>query len=168
MSTAKTQIEPTPRLVDKGSPRVEAHSETKPITIRWRKIALYAVLAVSFFLLGAVPMWMRARENAIQRDAAQHQLQSSELQNTLSSAVIDARRGEYELARQTTSDFFTELRKRVDAPVDQKILSQSQRNALLPLLKDRDDLITLLARSDPAAADRLTTLYVNYRNAMRT
>ena len=167
MSTAKTQIKTTPRLVGEYSPPVTEHSDTKPIIIAWRKIALYAVLAVSFFLLGAVPMWMRARENAIQRDAAQHQLQLSELQNTLSSAVIDARRGEYELARQTTSDFFTELRKRIDAPLAQKVLSQSQRNAVLPLLKDRDDLITLLARSDPAAVDRLTTLYVNYRNAMR-
>jgi hypothetical protein len=131
-------------------------------------VALYAVLAIGFFLLGAVPMWMGSNENARQRDAAQHQLQLSELQNKLSSAVIDARRGEYELARQTTSDFFTELRKRIDAPLDGKIFSQSQRNALLPLLKERDDLITLLARSDPAAADRLTALYVNYRDAVRT
>jgi hypothetical protein len=168
MSTAKTQVKPTPRLVDKDSPPVIEQPDTKPLTVPWRRIGLYAVLAVAFFLLGAVPMWMRARENATQRNAAQHQLQVSELLNSLSSAVIDARRGEYELARQTTSDFFTELRKRIDAPLEQKVLSQSQRNALLPLLKDRDDLITLLARSDPAAADRLTTLYVNYRNAMRT
>jgi hypothetical protein len=112
-------------------------------------------------------MWIRSRENARQRDSAQHQLQLSQLQNTLSTAVIDARRGEYELARQTTSDFFTDLRRQIDAPLDSKILSESQRNSLLPLLKERDDLITLLARSDPAAADRLTNLYVNYRNAMR-
>src|ERR1044071_9859147 len=121
MTTAKTQVNSAPRLVDREAPRVTEQSDAKPITIPWRKIALYAVLAVGFFLLGAVPMWLRARENAIQRDAAQHQLQLSELQSTLSSAIIDARRGEYELARQTTSDFFTELRKRIDAPLEQRI-----------------------------------------------
>src|ERR1041384_5680339 len=167
MSIANTHAHAAPHVTDRKVPQVVATND-KVITIPWRRIALYAVLAIGFFLLGTVPMWMRARENAAQRDAAQRQLQLSELQNSLSSAVIDARRGEYELARQTTSDFFTELRKRIDAPLDSKILSQSQRTALLPLLKDRDDLITLLARSDPAAADRLTTLYVNYRNAMRT
>jgi hypothetical protein len=167
MSQANTHARPAPRAAEKNVPPLVTKSDTA-ITIPWRRIGLYAVLAIGFFLLGAVPMWLRVRENAAQRDAAQRQLQVSELQNALSSAVIDARRGEYELARQTTSDFFTELRKRIDAPLDQKILSQSQRNALLPLLNQRDDLITLLARSDPAAADRLTTLYVNYRNAMRT
>ena len=168
MTTASTRPEAAPPIREKGAPPSEERADRNLIRIPWRRIGLYAALALGFFLLGAAPMWMRARENASQRDAAQHQLQLSELQNRLSSAVIDARRGEYELARQTTSDFFTELRKRTDAPLDQEVLTQSQRNGLLPLLKERDDLITLLARSDPAAADRLTTLYVKYRNAMRT
>lgn len=165
MSTASTHPETAPRIRAKNASNVGERSAT--ITLPWKRIGLYAVLAIAIFLLGAVPMWMRSRDNAMQRDAAQRQLQLSETQNRLSSAVIDARRGEYELARQTTSDFFTELRQQIDTPLNQKILTQSQRNSLLPLLKDRDDLITLLARSDPAAADRLTTLYVNYRNAMR-
>ncbi len=165
MSIASTHAQAGP-ATEKKVPRLVTKTD-KALTIPWRKIGIYAALAIGFFLIGAAPMWMRARENAVQRDSAQRQLQLSELQNTLSSAVIDARRGEYELSRQTTSDFFSELRKRIDAPLDQKILSQSQRNALLPLLEGRDDLITLLARSDPAAADRLTNLYVNYRNAMR-
>jgi hypothetical protein len=33
-------------------------------------------------------------------------------------------------------------------------------------LAQRDELITLLARSDPASADRLTNLYVAYEKAM--
>jgi hypothetical protein len=33
-------------------------------------------------------------------------------------------------------------------------------------MNQRDDLITLLARSDPAAADRLTELYMSFRKAM--
>ena len=33
-------------------------------------------------------------------------------------------------------------------------------------LNQRDDVITLLARSDPASADRLSDLYVSYRAAV--
>jgi hypothetical protein len=35
-----------------------------------------------------------------------------------------------------------------------------------PLLAGRDEIITLLARSDPASADRLSELYVAYRKAV--
>ncbi len=34
------------------------------------------------------------------------------------------------------------------------------------LLNKRDDIITLLARRDPAAANRLSDMYVAYRRAM--
>jgi len=34
------------------------------------------------------------------------------------------------------------------------------------LMTDRDNLITLLARSDPAAADRLSDLYLSYQKVM--
>jgi hypothetical protein len=44
--------------------------------------------------------------------------------------------------------------------------SQQQRDALLPLLAPRDELITLLARSDPASADRLSNLYVVVRKVL--
>jgi hypothetical protein len=37
-----------------------------------------------------------------------------------------------------------------------------------PLFAGRDDLITLLARSGPASADRLTDLYVSYRKIMNS
>jgi hypothetical protein len=33
-------------------------------------------------------------------------------------------------------------------------------------MNDRDNLITLLARSDPASADRLSDLYLSYQKAM--
>jgi hypothetical protein len=42
----------------------------------------------------------------------------------------------------------------------------AQRERVRPLLTRRDEIITLLARSDPAAADRLSDLYVSYRQAI--
>ena len=42
-----------------------------------------------------------------------------------------------------------------------------QREGVRPLLDQRDEMVTLLARGDPAAADRLSDLYSAYREVMR-
>ncbi len=72
---------------------------------RVRRITIYAVILLAVFLLGLVPMWLKARANARERDAAQTTLRVSQttlrvsqLQNRLAAAAIDARRGEYEPA----------------------------------------------------------------------
>lgn len=133
--------------------------------VPWNRVGIYVVIALGFFLLGSIPMWLKARSYEDQRDAAQHELRLSQMQNILSFAVIEARRGMFEPARQTTSDFFTALRNQLDAG-DKSVLSPTQREKLRPLLARRDDVITLLARSDSAAADRLSDLYVTYRASM--
>ncbi len=130
-----------------------------------KRIGLYLAAALCIFLLGLVPMWLKAREAASQRDAARRELRLSQMSGTLASAVIDARRGEYEPARQTASDFFTALRTQVDGGED-SALTAPQRAAAAPLLERRDDLVTLLARSDPAAAEQLSDVYVSYRKAV--
>jgi len=153
------------------APKLVAVAE-KPVTTKasrievpWRRVGIYAVLAVVFFLLGAVPMWVAGWQNAAEREAAQHELRLSQIENRLSAAVINARRGDYEPARQTASDFFTSLRDQVDRGT-QSDLSTTQRESLKPLLTQRDDIITLLARNDPAAADRLSDIYAAYRKTM--
>jgi len=134
--------------------------------IDWKRVGVYLAIALALFLLGLVPMWLKARTAASQRDAAQHELRLSQMQNTLSAATIDARRGEYEPARQMASDFFTTLRTQIDADADASAITTAQRDRVRPFLAQRDEIITLLARSDPAAADRLSDLYVSYRQAM--
>jgi hypothetical protein len=136
--------------------------ETTAMPIPWRRVGIYVVLALSFFLLGALPTWFRAQEAATQRDLVQRELAISRMQNQLSEIAIMARRGEYEPARQTASDFFTALRNQIDHGQD-STLSTTQRAELSGLLAQRDDIIMLLARSDPAAAGRLSDFYVHYR-----
>src|ERR1043165_1131555 len=75
-----------------------------------RRLILYATVLIVVFLVGLVPMWLRSRTYARERDAAQASLQISNLQNTLANAVIDSRRGDYEPARQAASDFFKKRR----------------------------------------------------------
>ena len=134
-----------------------------PDTIK--KFGAYFGVALVVFLLGLAPMWMKAREAASQRDAARRELRLSQTQGALASAAIDASRGEYETARQTVGDFFTPLRGELDAG-EESPLDARQRESVAPLLQKRDDIITLLARSDPAAAERLSDLYVSYRAAV--
>lgn len=135
--------------------------------IFWRKIGIYLGVAVGIFLLGLIPMAVKEWNTANQRDTARKELRLSTLQNTLSSAVIDSGRGDYEPARQTASDFFTALRTELEKDAGSD-LSAKQRDLLRPLLGQRDEIITLLARSDPAAGARLSDLYVEFRQAMST
>ena len=132
---------------------------------RVRRLILYAAVLLIVFLAGLVPMWLTSRRYVRERDALQASLQISDLQNKLASSAIDARRGEYEPARQAASDFFTKLGAEL-APGHDSAFNEAQRNALRTMFETRDDTITLLARSDPAAADRLVELYTKYRQAI--
>ena len=127
-----------------------------------RRIGIYAAVLIFVFLLGLVPMWLKARACSSNLKAAESQLNMARIQNVLASAVIDARRGDYEPARQAASQFFTAAGAEVDKG-DASNFTQAQREGLQPLFARRDEVITLLARSDPAAADKLSDLYATYR-----
>ncbi len=130
-----------------------------------RRIGIYAAVLLVVFLLGFVPMWIKARSSRMDLAAAVQKLTLAQMQNGLSSAVIDARRGEYEPARLAASQFFTTLLSEVNKG-DDSALNAAQRSAVQPLFAQRDEIITLLARSDPAAADRLSDFYATYRKIL--
>jgi hypothetical protein len=129
-----------------------------------RRALIFFVTVAAAFLLGLVPMWFTAGSHARERDAARRELRLNQVQLALASAAIDARRGEYEPARLSAVSFFTSLTGELGR--DNSAYSPAQREALQPLFQQRDDLITLLARSDPASAELLANLYVAYRKAM--
>ena len=129
-----------------------------------RRFVIYGGVLLVVFLLGFVPMWLQARASAAKLADAERRLTLAGMQGNLAAAAIDARRGDYEPARQTVSQFFTSLRAEIDEG-DTSDFTQAQRDGLQPLFAGRDEIITLLARSDPASADRLSDLYVAYRKA---
>jgi hypothetical protein len=59
-----------------------------------RRVIIYAVVLMVVFLLGFVPMWLKYRESSVRLSEAEHQSNLISRQNTLASAVIDARRGD--------------------------------------------------------------------------
>lgn len=113
------------------------------------------------FLLGFVPMWIQNRQLTDDLAAREKQLHRSRIQNSLTAATIYARRGEYETARQNTSSFFTEVRSEMDKG-DAGILSEQERIGLNRVMTERDEIITLLSRNDPASAERLSNAFVEY------
>jgi hypothetical protein len=122
-------------------------------------------VAVGAFLLGFVPEKIRAKRAVSQLDRAQGAARLLDIQTKLATAAIDARRGEYEQARKSASAFFNELLDEIDRG-KASALSVQQRQRAGALLGPRDDIITLLARSDPASPDRLADLYIKYQAEM--
>ena len=127
---------------------------------RW---LIYAAILALAFLLGFVPTCIVARRRGIERDTAQTALRISNMQNSLGNAIVDARAGNYELARQGTSDFFTKLGGEVE---QDSTFNSTQETKLRPLLEQRDATITMLARNDTYSPDQLTKLYNQYREAV--
>jgi hypothetical protein len=125
------------------------------------RIIVGAALLILAFMLGYVPMWQKSRDYSRNLAVATHQLILAGIQNSLASAAIDARRGDYEAARQAASSFYTSLRAETDRGAG-SILSQAQREGAQPLFARQDEIITLLSRNDPAAAEQLSDLYVSY------
>lgn len=113
------------------------------------------------FLLGFVPMWISNRQLSADLSTRDKELHRSRVRNSLTAATIYARRGEYETARQNTSNFFTEVRSEMDKG-DAGILNEQERIGLNRVMAERDEVITLLSRNDPSAAERLSNVFVEY------
>jgi predicted exporter len=145
-------------------PEIAQPAPVRSNSIFTRIIVVLAVAVVAF-LAGFLPVWTKARAGANRLGQANRELAISQIQNSLASATIDARRAEYESARQAASQFFTQLRAEADRGKD-SALATAQRAEAEKLFTQRDDIITLLARSDPVSAERLTGLYVAYRKLM--
>lgn len=131
---------------------------------RSSRVRGYAVTLLVGLLIGllptGIPLWQAQRDNTQLR----RQLLFAELDVQLARTAILARHGDYTAARDAASTFFSSARSVLDTRTD---LSADERTRLQAALAERDNLITLLARGDPAGAERAATLYVSYRPAGR-
>lgn len=136
--------------------------EVRKSTPMIQRIGIYAAVLLAGLLIGFVPMWVKGRQCAGGLAESERRLGLARMQGQLAAAAIDARRGDYEPARQAASQFYTSLRAEADRG-EASALTQAQRGGVQPLFDQRDEIITLLARNDPASADRLSDLYSSYR-----
>ncbi len=136
-----------------------------PVKEKFMKWGIFAIALIVAFLIGFIPMWMRANNTAEEHEVTKKALTRSEISNLISKAIVDARRGEYETARQNTSDFFTKLNAEIEK-AENSAYPQAQNEKLKTVFTDRDAIITLLARRDPASVERLSDINLAYRQAL--
>lgn len=132
-----------------------AGQKAKRQFVRW---AIGGGVILLAFLVGLIPMWMSARTCADEHEKTRKQLRKVEVRNLLVTSLVEARRGEYETARQTASEFFTRLRAEEEKG-DGGFLNADQRAKLSPIFEHRDAVITMLAQRDQASHDRLNDIY---------
>jgi hypothetical protein len=127
---------------------------------REQKIAVAGVVAtVLAFAIGFFWQNMSARSIQSRLDTANVELMFERLENKLGAATIEADRGNYEIARQLSSEFFTGLQTELDqAP-------EARQAELRRILSQRDVIITAASRSDPQTGSLLAQLYSTYRVA---
>ena len=133
-------------------------SPTSNTTQKW---LIRIGLLLLAFVLGFVPMWVTNRQLSADLATRNKELHRSRVLSSLSASAIYARRGEYETARQNASLFFTDVRSEMDKGAD-GILTEQERIGLSRVMAERDEIITLLSRNDPAAAERLSNAFVEY------
>jgi hypothetical protein len=117
------------------------------------------IMTVVAFLIGFGWQYTRARALDGDLDRVTHEFTFKRLEADLGAATIEAYRGNYEIARQIASNFFTGLQDALPrAPED-------KRTELNAILAQRDVIITAASRSDPQTPSLLGQLYSTYRVA---
>ena len=127
---------------------------------REQKIMLGGAIAtVLAFLIGFGWQYTRAERLEQELNVASTELAFQRLEGKLAAATIEADQGNYEIARQLASDFFTGLQADIPRAPD---AAQQQLNVIAA---QRDIIITAASRSDPQTASLIGQLYNTFRIA---
>jgi hypothetical protein len=123
--------------------------------------ALIAGGLVLAFLIGFLPTWSRARSLDRELSATRHELALARLQGRIGAALVQVMQQEYESSRQMMAGYFTDLQGYRPA-----IVEPERRAAADEILAQRDEVITLLSRSDPQGIQRLARLHARWSAAV--
>lgn len=127
-----------------------------------KRIFFTIKIANIFFLLGFISIWLKLHRTNIALTNREKQLRLATIENHLALANYYACKGDYETALQSTSNFFTGLRLESDT-MEHSALSPLMIEAVYPLFENRDELISMLARQDQDSVERLSELYMTFR-----
>jgi hypothetical protein len=127
---------------------------------REQKLGVFAAFGIiAAFLIGYLWQNIRARDFEEKLETANVELTFERLESKLAAALIEADRGNYEIARQLASEFFTGLQ------ADMSRAPQDHQQELTAISGQRDVIITAASRSDPQTASLISQLYNTYRVA---
>lgn len=127
---------------------------------REQKLLLGGVIAtVLAFLIGFGWQYTRAEKLQQELQTTSHELTFERLEALLAAATIEAENGNYEIARQLASDFFTGLQ------ADMESAPEAARQSLGVIAAQRDVIITAASRADPQTSSLIGQLYNTFRIA---
>jgi hypothetical protein len=134
-----------------------------------RNILIAVVAVVVAFGAGAAWQFNEAHQARTELEAAREAVVESDLQRamerleaTLAMATVAAQFGDFERSRVLASEFFDLLQEAT------AVAPETARASLTGLLARRDDIITVLSRSEPQAPIELATLLTALQNALGT
>lgn len=122
-----------------------------------RKIGVAVAALLAVFLLGFAPQWLRARSMEQELTTARSEMRMLDLGGRLAAALAESHRGNYERARQLMAGFFSNLETQIPNYGD-----ADEREELEALMRQRDEIITLLSRAEPESTSRLNLMYTRY------
>jgi len=128
---------------------------------RKQQIGLAVLAALVIFLIGFLPQWSRAKQRGEELERTRVELRLARLEGRLGAALTESLRSNYEKSRQLMADFYTELQAGMGAVEEPR-----RREALTGILRQRDEMITLLSRAQPESTQRLMLLYTTYHAAV--
>ncbi len=129
-----------------------------PRTQQWRALAIAALVG---FLIGVLPTLVALYQARSAAADLRQRLHLIDLENHLARSAVLARQADYPGARDAASAFFNAASTEIQGGN----ASRERAEALRGLLAERDDVITLLARGDPAGGDKVAAMFMTYRSA---
>lgn len=137
------------------------------MSTRTRNILIVVVTLIVAFGIGAA--WQFAQANRARTELAtveaelagvRSELALEQLHSTLALATVAAQLGNYERARELTSDFFTGLQEHnASAP-------EAAQATFADILRSRDLMITSLSRAQPESGLDLARMLGRYRESL--
>lgn len=127
-------------------------------------LPLVVLLLLVAFGAGFVPQWLAARQLRESLKTTSMELRLATLHRELGVASHEAQRNNYASAGEAASRFFNECAQL--ANTEPFAGDDRTRVALLGYASQRDEVMALLAASDPTARDRLASLYLTMNGVL--
>ncbi len=136
-----------------------------------RRNLIYIILLVFVFLFGlSITGWQwwqtssELKTTNTKLEETDKKLKREAIKGEISSAIVETQRGQFEIALKDTSSFFSNLRDEVDSE-NNSAYTVEQKALLKPIFNERDQIIASVAKREKDSVERLTKIYLVYRNA---
>ena len=129
-----------------------------------RRFLLFVVLLALAYAGGFVPQWMESRKLSASLEKSELELELANLHRTLGVASHEAQRSNFASAAQAASQFFDRCATLANTPDLEK--EARTRVALQAYVGQRDEIMALLSAGDPAARERLASMFLTMEGVM--